>query len=101
MVCKATYRRYASRVAPERRSRHAIGKHRSRRHCDGGYASSVEGTRAGGPLFRGEGAVIFTGNDLFVTHYSVPDLLRGARSAPFQMSYRQARVLAAYVRFWE
>ena len=47
------------------------------------------------------GAVIFTGNDLFVTHYSVPDLLRGARSAPFQMSYRQARVLAAYVRFWE
>jgi enoyl-CoA hydratase len=47
------------------------------------------------------GAVIFTGKDVFITHYSVPDLIRGSRSAPFQMSYRQARVLGAYIRFWE
>src|SRR5207253_3442280 len=45
------------------------------------------------------GAVVFTGKDLFVTHYQVPDLLRGARSAPFRMSYRRARVLGASVRF--
>jgi enoyl-CoA hydratase len=47
------------------------------------------------------GAVIFTGKDLFVTHYEVPDLLRGARGTPFKMSYRQARALGAYVRFLE
>jgi enoyl-CoA hydratase len=47
------------------------------------------------------GAVIFTGKDVFVTHYNVPDLIRGSRSTPFRMSYRQARFLGAYVRFWE
>jgi enoyl-CoA hydratase len=46
------------------------------------------------------GAVIFTGKDLFITHYDVPDLLRGSRSTPFQMSYRQARPVGANVRFW-
>jgi enoyl-CoA hydratase len=47
------------------------------------------------------GAVVFTGKDVFVTHYYVPDLIRGSRSSPFQMSYRQARALVAYVGFAE
>jgi enoyl-CoA hydratase/carnithine racemase len=37
------------------------------------------------------GAVIFTGRDRWVTHYSVPELVRAVRSAPFPMSYLQAR----------
>src|SRR4051812_20905705 len=37
------------------------------------------------------GAVILTGKDRFVTHFNVPDLLDAARSAPFPVSYRQAR----------
>jgi enoyl-CoA hydratase len=41
------------------------------------------------------GSVIFTGKDLFVTHHSVPDLLRAARTAPFPLSYRRARALGA------
>jgi enoyl-CoA hydratase len=44
------------------------------------------------------GAVIFTGKDLFVTHFNVPDLLRASRSAPFPLSYRQARILGAASR---
>jgi enoyl-CoA hydratase len=47
------------------------------------------------------GAVIFTGKDLFVTHFNVPDLLRASRSAPFQLSYRQARILGAVSRLLE
>jgi enoyl-CoA hydratase len=41
----------------------------------------------------GLGAVILTGKDRFVTHYSVPELLRASRSAPFPVSYRLARAL--------
>src|SRR3712207_5979031 len=47
------------------------------------------------------GAVVFTGKGRFVTHYYVPDLVRASRSAPFPMSYRQARVLNAWLRPWE
>ncbi len=47
------------------------------------------------------GAVILTGCDLFVTHLNVPDLLRAARGAPFQLSYRQARALGAVSRVLE
>jgi enoyl-CoA hydratase len=47
------------------------------------------------------GAVIFTGKDLFVTHFNVPDLLRASRSAPFPLSYRQARILGAMSRLLE
>jgi enoyl-CoA hydratase len=46
------------------------------------------------------GAVIFTGKDLFVTHFNVPDLLRASRSAPFPLSYRQARILGAASRLF-
>ena len=44
------------------------------------------------------GAVVFTGKELFITHYEVSELLRGARNAPFPVSYRQARALGGYVR---
>lgn len=47
------------------------------------------------------GAVIFTGKDLFVTHFNVPDLLRASRNAPFPLSYRQARILGAVSRLLE
>lgn len=47
------------------------------------------------------GAVILTGEDLFVTHYNVPDLLRATRSAPVPVSYRLARGLGAYARLLE
>lgn len=44
------------------------------------------------------GAVVFTGEGLYVTHYSVPELLRGAESAPFPLRYSQARGYAALIR---
>ena len=44
------------------------------------------------------GAVIFTGEGLYVTHYSVPELLRGAESAPFPLRYSQARSYAGVMR---
>jgi enoyl-CoA hydratase len=47
------------------------------------------------------GAVVFTGQDVFVTHYYVPELVRASRGAPFEMSYRQAHLLGAWVRLWE
>jgi enoyl-CoA hydratase len=41
------------------------------------------------------GAVVFTGQDAtYVTHFDVPDLLRGARRAPFPVPYGLARVIA-------
>jgi enoyl-CoA hydratase len=39
------------------------------------------------------GAVVLTGQDLYVTHFDVPDLLRAARAAPFPISYGAARAL--------
>lgn len=44
------------------------------------------------------GAVIFTGEALYVTHYSVPELLRGSETAPFPLRYSQARSYAALMR---
>src|SRR4051812_46667367 len=44
------------------------------------------------------GAVIFTGQGLYVTHYSVPELLRGAESAPFPLSPGQSRAYAGVMR---
>ncbi|WP_078289831.1 enoyl-CoA hydratase/isomerase family protein [Mycobacterium sp. D16R24] len=42
------------------------------------------------------GAVVFTGHgDHFITHFDVPDLLRGARSTPFPVGYTAARAAAA------
>jgi enoyl-CoA hydratase len=38
------------------------------------------------------GAVVFTGNALYVTHYSVPEILAGSRKAPFRIPYRLARL---------
>jgi len=43
-------------------------------------------------------AVIFTGEDLWVTHYSVPDFVRASASAPVPLGYSQARGFAALVR---
>ena len=40
------------------------------------------------------GAVVLTGKDRWVTHYSIPELLRAARSAPFPFSYGMARASA-------
>ena len=47
------------------------------------------------------GAVILTGQDLFVTHFNVPDLLRGAQTAAFPLSFRQAKPYAAVARLIE
>lgn len=44
------------------------------------------------------GAVVFTGEGLYVTHYSVPELLRGAESAPLPLRYPQASAYAALMR---
>jgi enoyl-CoA hydratase len=45
------------------------------------------------------GAVVFTGHgDHFITHFDVPDLLRGARSTPFPVGYTAARAAAAAAR---
>jgi enoyl-CoA hydratase len=44
------------------------------------------------------GAVVFTGQDLYVTHYSVPDILAGSRKAPFHVPYRLARLDMPLVR---
>ncbi|MDF0528386.1 enoyl-CoA hydratase/isomerase family protein [Tsukamurella sp. 8F] len=45
------------------------------------------------------GAVIFTGDgDRFITHFDVPDLLRGARTIPFPVGYRTARAVAGAAR---
>lgn len=41
---------------------------------------------------RTVGAVVFTGADnTFITHFDVPDLLRGARSVPVPVPYPVAR----------
>lgn len=40
-------------------------------------------------------AVVFSGRDTFVTHFNVPDLLRGSRSAPAAVTFRQARAVTA------
>jgi enoyl-CoA hydratase len=47
------------------------------------------------------GAVVLTGRDVFVTHFDVGDLLRAARTAPLQVSYRQARVAGLLSRWLE
>jgi enoyl-CoA hydratase/carnithine racemase len=47
---------------------------------------------------RSLGAVVLTGDERWVTHFSVPDLLRGARGAPFPVSFAQARSYAAFAR---
>jgi enoyl-CoA hydratase len=47
------------------------------------------------------GAIIFTGKDTFVTHFNVPDLIRGAKSAPKNVSYGQARAMGAFIRLAE
>src|SRR5689334_7344350 len=44
------------------------------------------------------GAVVLTGQDMWITHFEVPDLLRGARGAPLQVSYRLARPYEALLR---
>jgi enoyl-CoA hydratase len=45
------------------------------------------------------GAVVLTGHgDHFITHFDVPDLLRGARSTPFQVGYIAARAISAAAR---
>jgi enoyl-CoA hydratase len=46
----------------------------------------------------GIGAVILTGKDRFVTHYFVPELLRGSREAPFPLSYGVARAMGPAAR---
>jgi enoyl-CoA hydratase/carnithine racemase len=47
------------------------------------------------------GAAVLTGKDLFVTHAEVRDLLRGARSAPFYLPYRLARIDVPLARLLE
>jgi enoyl-CoA hydratase len=45
------------------------------------------------------GAVVFTGcGDTFITHFDVPDLLRGARSTPFPIGYATARAAVTAAR---
>lgn len=45
------------------------------------------------------GSVVFTGHgDRFITHFSVPDLLRGAHSVPFAVGHVPARIAAAAAR---
>jgi len=41
------------------------------------------------------GAVVLTGQDGFVTHYFVPELLRGSRTMRLELGYRQARMVGA------
>lgn len=49
---------------------------------------------------RTVGAVVFTGQDTtYVTHFDVPDLLRGSRRTPFAVPFGAARVIAASGRF--
>lgn len=45
------------------------------------------------------GAIVFTGHgDHFITHFHVPDLLRGAHSTPFPIGYSSARAVTAAAR---